>query len=344
MVEQKTMKGAYVAGKGEVRIGTFDVPEIKPNEALIKITACGVCPSDTRVFTGIQELKPGAPPRIAGHEWVGTVAELGDQVKGFNIGERVVVNWKMSCGYCYFCNHGLTNYCANWSETKGGFCDYGVGVNNWFFRIPDHVSDEEATFAEPLSCVVNGHMQANIRISNDVVVIGAGQIGIMHAQLARAAGARVIIIDQIDSRLEMAAKLGASVMINNSREDPVQKVKELTDGRGADSIIVAVGGQAVTDLGIKLVRRGGAVVLFASTYPHSEALMPMDINYIHQQQIILTGSRNYGPESFRIALKYIYDGTVQVKPLISHVLPFEQVQEGFDITVGRKGMKVVVLI
>lgn len=344
------MRAAMLYGVGDLRIETADIPEIKPNWVLIRVHACGVCPSDTRIYSGIEGKAPPAHfklPRIPGHEWAGEIVQVGADVKNWKIGDRVVFNMRKPCGVCYYCQHGLSNKCVSGedrSRPSGGFCEYAVGVDGMIHRIPDNVSYEEASFAEPLSCCVNGSKQANIQIGDDVVVIGTGQIGLMHIQLAKASGARVIAVDRIASRLEVAAKLGASVVIDGSKEDAIQKVKELTDGRGADSIILAVGSKPVADMGIKMVRIGGTVVFFASTHPESEAILPLDMNELHWSQAFLTGAHNYTTDDYRIALKYIFDGTVKVKPLISHYLPLEETKQGFDITVGRKGLKVMIQI
>lgn len=354
MEDKKQMKAAFVHGEGDIRMGTADVPEMKPDQVLIKIKACGVCPSDTRAYTG-QEMPPPSwvdlnniPPefrfpRLPGHEWAGVIVEVGSEVKGWKVGDRVAPNGKRPCGVCFNCQHGLFNYCTKMKRlARGGFAEYGVATYNQLHEVPEHVSFEEASFAEPLSCCINGIHQANIHFGDDVVVIGAGQIGLMHMQLAKAAGARVIAIDKIPARLEMAKQLAASVAIDTSKEDAVEIVKSLTEGRGADSVILAVGAVPVGELGIKLVRIGGTVVFFASTFPQSAAVLPLDMNDLHRRQIKLTGGRDYVPDDFRIAIKYISDGTVKVKPLISHYLPLEETKRGFDITVNREGLKAMV--
>lgn len=351
--QKKTMRAALLYGKGDLRIGTADYPELKPDQVIIRVHACGVCPTDTRLYTGEEDTRrPGSVlppfltiPRIPGHKWSGTIAEVGEKVKGWKAGDRVVVDGPKPCGVCYFCQHGLFNYCTKVVFlARGGICEYGYAADTQLHRVADHISFEEATFAEPLSCCINGSRKADIRIGDDVVVVGTGQIGLMHVQLAKAAGARVIAVDLIPSRLEVAAQLGADVIIDSSKEDAAQKVKDLTDGRGADSVILAVGAREATELGIDVVRIGGIVVLFASTFPLSAAILPLNMNDLHRRQIFLTGARGHSPDDFRLAVKLITDGTVKVKPLISHYLPLEETKRGFDITVGREGLKVVIQI
>lgn len=350
IIEKRTMRAALIYGIDNMEIGTVDIPEIKPNQVLIRIKACGVCPGDTRFYGGFQGTTPpphlGELPVTSGHEWAGIIAQVGEEVKDWKIGDRVVGSGRKPCGMCYYCQHGLFNCCRS-PENKligRGFSEYGIGVDGRLFRIPDNISFEEASFGEPLSCCIHGSKLANIQIGDDVVVIGVGPIGLMHVQLAKAAGARVIAVDRIASRLKVAADLGASITINPDQEDTIKKVKELTDGRGADAVILSVGAKPVAELGIKTVRIGGTVVFFATTYPDSEKYLSLDMNDLHVRQINLVGGRNYAPDDFRIALKYIYDGTVKVKPLISHYLPLEEVKRGFDISLGREGLKVMIQI
>lgn len=347
------MRAALLYGKNDLRVETADFPELKPNQVLIQTHACGVCPSDTRLYTGEEAPPPPGRklppfltiPRIPGHEWGGTIVEVGEKVKDWKPGDRVVIDGTKPCGVCYFCQHGLFTYCYHPQFlARGGMCEYGVAADTQLYRVADHVSFEDASFCEPLSCCINGIHQANINVGEDVVVIGVGQIGLMHIQLAKLRSARVIAVDLIPSRLEVAAKLGADVIIDSSKEDAAQKVLDLTDGRGADAVMLAVGAMPVAELGIKLVRIGGTVVFFASTFPLSAAILPLNMNDLHRRQIFLTGARGHNPDDFRVALKLITEGTVKVEPLISHRLPLEETKRGFDITVGREGLKVIIQV
>jgi L-iditol 2-dehydrogenase len=173
-----------------------------------------------------------------------------------------------------------------------------------------------------------------------VMIIGAGPIGLVHLQLARHSGARVYMSDLIPERLEKAKELGADGLIHASKEDPVRRGKELTGGRGADVVIVAVGAPQALRQALELVGICGTVNFFAGTYPPTT--LEIDPNLIHYKQIRLTGSRDYTPFHFETALHLIEAGTVQVAPLISHELPLAQVKEGFDMVAGRKGLKVMI--
>lgn len=338
MIEK--MKAALLYGIRDVRVEETSVRQPAPDQALIKIKACGVCPSDVRSYTGLR--KTTSFPRTLGHEWVGEIVEMGDNFHGFNVGDRVAPEWRAVCGSCYYCRRGIFNYCQNMQRDKvrGGFCEYGVSTARYMRLIPDSVSYAEAAFAEPLACCINGNQESNITMGDDVVVIGAGPIGLQHVQLAKHQGARVIVSELIESRLEMAKELGADDTVCPLKEDAVERVMELTDGRGANVVIVAIGTTETAQTGIEMAGICGSVNFFAGTYPPGE--IPLDPNVIHYKQLMVTGSHDFTPHHFTTALKFIEYGIVKVKPIISHVLPLEDVASAFDIVVERKGLKVVI--
>ncbi|MBM3211975.1 zinc-binding dehydrogenase, partial [Candidatus Poribacteria bacterium] len=208
--------------------------------------------------------------------------------------------------------------------------------------IPDNISYEEAAFAEPLACCLNGNQESNIVTGDDVVIIGAGPIGLLHLQLAKNKGARVIVSEPVEKRLEKAKELGADDTICPVKENAVEKVKELTQGRGANTVIVAVGNIKAAQTAIEMAGICGTVNFFAGTYPSGD--FPLDPNVIHYKQLVLTGSHDFTPHHFTTALKLIEHGIVKVKPIISHILPLENITQAFDIVSGLGGLKVVIKI
>lgn len=337
MIEK--MKAAVLHGPRDVRIEEMPVRQPEPNQALIKIEACGICPTDVRSFTGMRK---GNYPRTTGHEWVGEIVEVGKDFEGFKIGDRVAPEWRAVCGICYYCRRGIFNYCQNMQRgrVQGGFYGYGVSEARYMRLIPDDMSYEEAAFAEPLACCINGSQESNIAVGDDVAIIGAGPIGLQHLQLARHKGARVIISDFIKSRLEKAKELGADDTICPSEEDAVERVKELTEGRGANSVIAAIGTLEVAKTAIEMAGMCATVNFFAGTYPSGD--IPLDPNVVHYKQLILTGSHDYTPHHFTTALHLIQHGIVKVKPIISHVMPLADIAEAFTIVEKREGLKVII--
>jgi L-iditol 2-dehydrogenase len=333
------MKAAVLRGVRDLRIETAAAPEPGPGEVLIRIRACGVCPSDLRAYLGTRAT---ALPRTPGHEWAGDVAALGAGVDSLTVGDRVAPDWRVVCGRCYYCRKGVFNYCANLGHIRGGFCEYGVAPATNVRVIPPEVSYEEACFSEPLACCINGSSATHITLGDDAVIVGCGPIGLKHLQLALRQGARVIASDPLPYRREMARELGAHTLIDPTAGDPVEQVKALTDGRGADVVIVAVGHPTAIDQGLKMAGINGRVNLFAGTYPPTE--MPTDPNLVHYKQIVLTGSHDFTPHHFTMALKLIQYGIVRVAPLISHTYALDQIVDAFEQTASQRGLKSMVRI
>jgi L-iditol 2-dehydrogenase len=342
------MKAARLYGIRDLRVEDVSDPTPGPGEALIQIHACGVCPSDLRAYLAARPGSGGMSlPRTPGHEWTGVVVALGEQgdsgaaQPAIVVGQRVVADWRQVCGKCYQCRRGVFNYCEDLQRgVRGGFAGYGVAPLSQLRVIPDNVSFEEASFSEPLACVIQAHGYTEINLGDDGVIVGAGPIGLLHLQVARNRGARVIVSDPITARLEKARELGAHDVINASAADPVARVKELTEGRGANAVIVAVGGTEPIRQGLDMAAINGWVNAFAGTYPPAE--MPVDPNLIHYRQIRFTGSHDFTPHHFTMALKLIQHGIVRVAPLISHRFPLDDVREAFETTANRRGLKSMV--
>jgi L-iditol 2-dehydrogenase len=338
------MRAAHLYGPGELRVERVERRQIEADdEVLIRIHACGICPSDLRAYTGVRAgFRPF--PYIPGHEWAGEIVELGPAVEGFSIGDRVAPSWRIVCGKCYYCTRGLHNYCENlqYGRVRGGFAEYGVAPADSLYRIPDEVSYQEASFSEPLACCINGSLASRISFGDDVVIVGAGPIGLIHLQLAKHQGGRVISSELIPERLIVAQELGADEVVHAGQTDPVERVKELTEGRGANVVIVAVGARRAAEQALEMAGIGATVNFFAGTYPSVE--IPFDPNLVHYKQLALTGSHDYTPDHFRTALRFIQSGTARVSPLISHELALDETKRGFDVVAERNGLKVIINI
>lgn len=373
------MRAARLYGVRDLRVEEVADPTPGSGEALIRIEACGVCPSDIRSYTGARAGTGAvALPRTPGHEWAGVVVALGPEpssdtpwlrqvevppasaqpsrgqagrptaagaestTASIKVGDRVAADWRYVCGRCYQCRRGVFNYCENLRRAvRGGFAEYGVAPISQLRRVPDHLSFEQASFCEPLACVINGNEMTPMRLGDDVVIVGAGPIGLMHLQLARNRGARVIVSDPLAVRLETARVLGAHDVIDASCTDPVARLKELTGGRGADAVIVAVGAAEPIRQGLEMAAINGRVNLFAGTYPPVE--LPLDPNLIHYRQLLVTGSHDFTPHHFSTALKLIEFSIVRVAPLISHRFALDDVHDAFETAAGRAGLKSMVL-
>ena len=329
-------------GFKDLRIEEVEKPKVNPDEILFKVMACGICPSDVRGWNRNQKLDH---PRIPGHESAGEVIEIGEKVDGLEIGDRIVRDWRDTCGVCYYCRKGLYNFCLE-AETssrhgfQGGFCEYSKVRDPVYRKIPDNLSYEEAAFTEPLACCINGIHQSNIEIGDDVAIIGCGPIGLQLLQLSKARGARLIAVDLMEERLQIAKKLGAHDVINAKEQNTIQAVQDLTDGRGVNASIVAVGGAIPIKNGLDILDLDGTLNIFAGTYPKAE--IPLDPNPPHYKHLKITGSHDFTPHDFTTALKLIEKGIVDVKSLISHRLPLSDTQKGFDIVSKQEGLKIII--
>ena len=338
----ESMNAAFLLGPRNVVVKETNIPKPKFNEVLVRVRACAICPSDVRYYAGYKQYLPYGDESVglSGHEWAGEVVAVGEGVKNIEIGEKVVPDHLIYCGKCGACIRGYTNLCDNKKNYLRGFAEYAVAYAPNVYKMPDNVSFVEISVTEPLSCCINANEMAGISPGDVVAIIGAGPIGLMHLQLSKLSGARVISLDLKDERLELAKQLGADDLINPSKEDPVEAVKSLTDGYGADVVIVATGGAKPIELGIELAGKAGKVILFAGTYPPTT--ISIDPNKIHYRQLIITGSYDHLPKHFAKAINLISTGKVKVKPFISHILPLEKLREGFEIVEKRGGLKVVI--
>ncbi len=334
------MKAARLYGVRDLRVEEVPDPEPGPEEVLIRIQACGVCPSDLRAYLGT---RPASNlPRTPGHEWAGVVVAVGSAVTEVKVGDRVVADWRVVCGRCENCWRGVFNYCTNLGRVQGGFAEYGLAPARNVRRLPDHVSFEEAAFCEPLACCINGSQAARIGLGDDVVIVGCGPIGLQHLQLARLQGARVLAVDLDERRLEAARMLGAHDVIHARTVDPVRAVKERTNGRGADAVIIAVGDPQAIAQGLEMGALNARIQIFAGTYPPQA--LPVDPNLIHYRQLVVTGSHDFTPHQFTTALKLISYGMVNVRPLITHRFSLEEIVAAFETTAQRRGLKSMVLL
>lgn len=341
------MKAAMLYGPRDLRVEEVEAPVTGDRGILVRIKVCGICPSDVRHYTGAK--KHENYPMRTGHEWVGEIIEIGPKATGFEVGDRVAGNWQVVCGMCRNCQLGLSNLCLvrfsedNWERlpsARGGFREIAWGLPEALERIPEGLSWEEASFAEPLACCYNGITHTPITAGDTVAIVGVGPIGQLLAQLARLRGARVLALDLDPDRLELAKQLGASETILASDPNVAEQVLDLTDGYGAEAVIVAVGSPEAETAAFDIVGQGGCINFFAGTYPSTS--ISIDPNVIHYKQLWVTGSFHLKGGGTRSALQLLHRGDVKVLPLVSHRLPLSRVAEGYEIVANRRGRKVLI--
>lgn len=333
-----SMQAAVVYGKGDVRVESVEIPSIREDEVLVKIIYASICPSDMRYYLGTKEVKE---PMILGHEASGVVAKVGGKVNKFKVGDKVVVNSDYKCGKCYYCKRGLQNFCENQITSDGCFAQYKAVPVKSLYHMTDETDMLEASCTEPLACVLNGSGRANIKLGSTVAIVGAGPIGLMHLQVAKLKGAsRIIVFEPIDSRREMALKLGATEVYPVFNEEVLSIINDSTDSLLCDSVIVTIGVPAVMEDVVDLVGNNGTLLYFAGVHPHK--LIGIDPNIIHYRQILITGSSDYPLEYFETALNLISKKQIQIRPIISDIFPIGEAEKAFENIVNKKALKTVI--
>ncbi len=335
------MKVALLQGPLSFSIEEMDRPQLRPTDALVRVAACGVCGTDVEAYLGHQPRGWTITyPFRMGHELAATVVEVGGDVPDLKVGDRVVPDGRLPCGYCHYCRRGQFSACPNQGYFSGGLSQYASYPHRNLVKIPAQVSFEEAAMTEPLACVVNGQSKLNVQAGAVAVVIGDGPIGLMHMQMLKHRGACTVLVGVMPHRLEMARRLGADVVADNARDDVAKVVREVSDGRGADVVVNAVGKAAALKQAIDLATRGGQVLFFAATM---EPAVELDIDLVHYKELALRGTYDSTIAHSEDALNLIRQGIVQVAPLISHRLPLEEVKRGYEIARNQEGLKVLII-
>ena len=341
------MKSVRYYGPEDVRIEDIPVPRIEPGGILVKIEACAICGTDFKAYyNGNPRIKP---PQTLGHEFVGKIVEVASEVKDFKVGERVTMATSISCGHCHFCSLGQTNRCLQLTpisyDYPGAFAEYlaipAKGVSGGFVvKVPENLG-EEASLAEPISCAVNAQILAGVKPDDTVVVVGAGPMGAIHAQVARANGAKKIIVTQRSkNRLQMAKNFGVDVLIDITLTDPVEEVKHLTNGLGADVIIVTAPDAAAQEEAFFMVKKGGMVNLFAGL-PKDASTLQLDSRLIHYGEIFISGASDSTVQHIKIALEIMQKGLINSKAIITHRLPMAGFRKGIELLKERKALKIL---
>jgi L-iditol 2-dehydrogenase len=336
-----TMRAVVYRGINDMRLETVPVPQIGPGELLIKIATCGVCGTDLKKI----HMGSHSAPRIFGHEMAGVVAAVGAGVTKFAVGDRVMSFHHVPCGQCYYCRKNTPAQCplykktgatAGFEPSGGGFAEYirvmdFVVANRGVVHVPDGVPFEQAAFVEPLMTVLKGTKLLNLAADDTVLVIGQGPIGLMHAALAARTGARVLTSDLFAERHAIAARFGLTNPIYADTENVVERVFAETEGRGADAVILAVGGNALIRTAMDAVRPGGKVMLFAQTQ-HGEATF--DPAAVCVDEKTLLGSYSSSFPILDEVTGLVFDGYrngFDLTQLISHRFPFEKAVEAIEI-------------
>lgn len=344
------MKAAVYRGKDDVRLEEVPVPEAGPGELLIRVHTCGICGTDLKKISSGSH----SAPRIFGHETAGTVSAVGAGVEAFRVGDRVMAFHHIPCGQCFYCRRKVFAQCpvykkvgctAGFEPSGGGFSEY-VRVMDWIVergvvKIPDHVSFEQASFIEPVNTCMKGIESLRIQPGETVLIIGQGPIGVILGVLAKKRGARVITSDLFPQRLKISVELGLNNNIDASREDTVQQIRGLSEGRGADVVVLAAAGNALIRTAVESARPGGRIMLFAQTVRGEAVIDPAAICVDEKS---LLGSYSASVDLQDQAVRFVFQKEVDLERLISHRFPLSRAVEALDLAAHPQpdSMKLVI--
>lgn len=338
------MRVAMYYNNNDVRIEEMPTPEIGPGESLVRVEASGICGSDAMEWYRLDKV-----PLVLGHEIAGEVAEIGKGVEDYRKGDRITAAHHVPCNTCHYCLNGHHTVCDTLRRTKfdpGGFAEYvrlpAINVDRGVFAVPDEVLYEEATFTEPLACVLRGQRIAGMQPGQTVLVIGSGISGLLHIHLASVMGAGLVMATDVNPyRLEQAKHFGADETIRAEVDVPA-KLRQINDGRLADLVVVCTTAKEANLSALASVERGGTILFFAPT--NEGVTIPLSINELFwRNEIALISSYAGSPADYAMALQLIRAKRVRVGEMITHRLGLEETGQGFKL-VANAGESIKVII
>jgi L-iditol 2-dehydrogenase len=330
-MELSILKAALVNSEGRLEVADLEMPKIGKTEMLVKMRACGVCGTDLEKLQGVR-----VTPPVLGHEVVGDIEEVGAEVTGYSKGGRVAVHHHVSCGNCLYCRSGNQTMCPDFPKSNldpCGFAEYfrvpEINVSKGaVFHIPASMDYEEAVFAEPAGCCIRALNKLEFRQGDNVLVIGAGPVGLTYIQLLRALGAGLIVAtDLIESRLKWAERFGTDATFNAARENSERSILDVTQGRGFDKVLVASGNSKAIQSSLGLVRKGGRILLFG--VPFEGSVLNWDASYMFIREISLIPSYSTTETEMKAALEMMESGKIRLTSMITHRFNLREIAEAF---------------
>ena len=333
------MTAAVLYGKEDVKIERVPVPKISAGEVLVKVGVALTCGTDLKVFRRGYHARMITPPALFGHELAGEIVEVGQGVKNFSTGMRVVAANSAPCGECFYCRREQENLCDDLLFNNGAYAEYiripQRIVEKNLLQVPTGLSLTAAAMTEPLACVLLGANETGLRPSDTVVIIGAGPIGLMFIQVAKAKGCRVISIVKRDEQKPIARRFGANETISMEEGDPVEAVFVLTGRRGADAVIEAVGRPGAWQHAVAMLRKGGTVNFFGGCA--AGAKVELDTSRIHYSALRMMATFHHTPQTIRQALELIAQGKVRTLDYITGEASLRDLPSVFRGMMDRKG-------
>jgi len=341
------MKALVLTEYNKFEVQDIQKPECPADEVMIKIEACGICGSDVHGMDGSTGRRQ--PPMVMGHEAAGTIVEVGSEVKGFTVGDRVTFDSTVYCGNCEFCQAGDINLCSNRRvigvscdeyKSQGAFAEYLPLPPRVLYKFGENLDFAKACMVEPLSIAFHAVNITDIKLGDSVVVIGAGIIGQMVVQSVRLAGvAKLIVVDLDDDRIAKSLKHGADYGLNSGNVDVVAEVEKITGGNMADIVIEAVGADPTINMGIDCLKKGGAMTIIGNISP----TINLPLQKVVTRELKIQGSCASSGE-YPACLEFLERGDIDVSDAISAIEPMTDGQEWFDRLHGREaGLNKIIL-
>jgi len=333
------VKAAVLRGPGRLSAEEWPQPAIGAGEVLLRLRGCGLCGSDIAKIVA----PASAAPTVLGHELVGDVIEVGPGVTRFAVGDRVVAAHHVPCGDCHYCQRGSPSMCRTFKTSQldpGGFAEYvrvpAPNVAHATFAIPAYLSDEAASFVEPLACCLRAVRRASVQPGDTAVVIGLGSIGHLFVSLLQRGGASVVAVDSAAARRAFAERRGLSAV--DPDHAPAQ-VTKLSDARGADLVLITGGGTRVLEWAVRVVRDGGSIHYFAGG--HGEAL-PVSLETLYHRELTLSSTYSSSPADLAEAFRLVAAGALDLDGLYTHRLALDRLGEGVELMRSQGAVKVYV--
>ena len=337
------MRVAKYYNNRDVRLKEIPIPQIGPNEILVKVIASGICGSDVLEWYRMKKA-----PLVLGHEIAGEIAKVGDNIRRFNVGDRVFVSHHVPCNKCHYCLNGHHTACETLHTTNfdpGGFSEYirvpQINVELGTYRLPDSLSYEDATFIEPLACVIRGQRLAHVGSGDTVLILGSGVAGLLHVLLAKSRNTkRIIATDVSEYRLKAATQFGADLTLN-SRDLTPSLVRDSNEGRLVDKIVLCTGAVSAVSQAFESIDRGGTILFFAVPPPGTDVRVPM-VDF-WRNEITLVTSYGAGPSDLEESLSMLGSNKIIPHKMITHKLGLSDIGSGFQLVASAgESLKVVI--
>ena len=329
------MRAALVKGAKRIVVEEVPDPVMADNEVIVRVQYCGICGSDLHIY------EPGAEIG-AGHEYSGDIVAVGSQVRGWEVGDRVAVEPRIACGGCSWCRAGKIELCDEYYtallQYEGAFATYAKTSFTQLHKLPDNISYEQAALIEPTACALHAVNMSKMQKGDTVAVLGLGPIGQLVARVSKVLGAKAVYASEVSqSRIDLARD-AVDEVINAKEINPVERILQLTDGKGADVVIECAGNVSTSRQSIEVARKGGTIIVVGICYDWVE----IPFSTIMLKELTIKGSICFSIGEYASALDLVKKNEIDVKPLITNTIPLDNIAEAFEMASRGEGCKILI--